>query len=133
MPNKEVLTLWVEDLETTDAKQGTGFLHTKDDDGTERFCCLGRLAKLAVDHGVIPPPIEGNSLFRYGAHAQGEEGFDSDLVLPWAVQQWAGIESDPELIGDGIDDQPMTASGLNDTWGYSFRRIAEVIREKYDL
>ncbi len=50
--NAEIKKLWIEDLRAHPDMQGRGKLMING-----KSCCLGRLCLLAVDAGIIPPPV----------------------------------------------------------------------------
>lgn len=136
--NKDVLRLWVEDLETTTDRQGTGYLAEVDTEyiGTApsvSYCCLGRLCKLAVENGVIPEPkIQPSASGGCTVLVYGEGADANDMTLPAAVMKWAGLhDHDPILDDDG--DVAVRASEFNDCYGKTFREIAGLIRDRFGL
>lgn len=79
-------------------------------------CCLGVLCDMAVEAGVIPPPI----VERYGTHIYA--GHNS--TLPEAVIRWAEMRSDNGLYDRG----DVSLAVINDS-GATFAEIAVTIRE----
>jgi len=138
---KDVLRLWVEDLETTDARQGHGYLAqtTTDYIGTEpsvEYCCLGRLCAIAVKAGVIQPPtwIDARGLdTTVAVYGENDYGEPETAVLPDVVRRWAGLDEPDPILDDGDPDLPIRASELNDTYDKTFREIARFIRDKFDI
>lgn len=124
--NPEIRDLWIAELESGKHNQGRGFLHRIDSSGLEERCCLGVLCKLAVEAGVIGPPIDrpesGCTIFGYGS---GDEVTANFGVLPYEVKQWAGITWD-----NGTYGEDATLSAQNDR-GWTFEQIAQVIREEF--
>lgn len=119
---KEVRNLWIADLEANGDKQGKGSLHNLQ---TNTYCCLGRLCVLAVAHGVIPEPVESESLMVYDFKRS---------KLPDKVRKWAGLSSvDGNFSSAYLDNSlygGMNLWRLNDRWDYSFQEIANVIRSE---
>lgn len=132
-PNKQVLTEWVEALESGEFGQVDGAL--RNDNG---YCCLGVLCEIAARKGVVEPAVaimttpyfdDSESLPTGDYSYAGNEAY-----LPAAVASWAFGKDlsgyNPKLNFDG-DEHP--ASGLNDALHLSFSEIAEAIRETFDL
>lgn len=132
---QEIATLWVDALRSGKYPQTTGVLEVIGENDVDQvgFCCLGVLASLAVDAGVIYRSVSGDYLVNYGT--------DGDVCmgdLPNAVQRWAGMRS-----ADGRRDNTAyyqfrtgeyrdSLMGLNDTKGYTFAQIADVIEAEYE-
>jgi hypothetical protein len=110
-PN-EVLTAWVEALESDQYEQGTYVLHEGDE-----YCCLGVLCELGRIHGIVQRvEMKENrngfpALYRY----DGEE-----IFLPVSVAQWVGLLNSDEL---------WTLVNMNDSGEYTFPEIAQYIRK----
>lgn len=104
--NERIKDLWVNALKSGEYKQTTDLLT----DGEGGYCCLGVLCDVYIKENGL-----------------GEEEaiaiFERHTILPPYVADWAGIESNPVLLGND------RASFLNDE-GFSFERIAELIRVK---
>jgi hypothetical protein len=98
-------------------------------------CCLGVLCDIAVEEGVIPPPVandDGGLMYE-----------NSFFTLPQIVQDWAGVHSENGILPfsftfeeHGKDSAaPLALTDLND-WAYrdqgapeyTFPDIAGVIR-----
>lgn len=110
----EVKAQWVAALRSGEYAQTKGRLR----DGSG-YCCLGVLCEVAVKEGVIGKPTQGaDGNFRYpGGHRGRPEGG----VLPRAVQEWAGLDSDNPVV-DGY-----TLVWLNDFEGWDFEQLADLI------
>lgn len=102
---EEVITRWVEALESGKYKQGAGQLRSTAD-GETSYCCLGVLCKLAED--------DGGQKFNHDSY-----GKDFDIEFP------------PRHIQTFVFDEEFCESlaEMNDE-GASFKRIAGVIRAK---
>lgn len=117
--NLEVRTEWVRLLRFGDYRQGHGYLHRLDEDGTAVFCCLGVLCDLAVRAGVVDAR-RGSNLVRYGA--VGEVG-----ALPNEVVEWAGLSSvDPPVVGRTLSSW-NDGDALRGLEPVGFKRIADLI------
>lgn len=106
MTPKEVRAMWADDLEHGGHKQGRQQLG----DDSRGWCCLGRLEKLAEEHGVI----DSYDPVRAGIRPE--------------VQRWAGIYSLGDYYKNG---RPSTLARENDA-GLSFPEIAAIIRAEPD-
>jgi hypothetical protein len=119
--NPNVKELWLDRLENGDIPQTTNKL--ADLEGGR--CCLGVLCDIAVEEGVINPPVVDDDRLMY----------DNEIaVLPPKVMEWSGLEHNnggfalnPEEKPDYIDD---ALSYRNDT-GKTFPEIAQIIRERF--
>lgn len=83
----ELKRRWINALRSRRYKKGTGALHTLGSSRNEdTFCCLGVLAQLAVEDGVMKPKIDKDAeVARYGTA-------DHDgTFLPAKICKWAGI------------------------------------------
>lgn len=105
---KEIADLWVAELRSGKRKQA--FEQLRDDD---HFCCLGVLCDIS---GQLK--WEGSA---YG---------DQLCQLPFAVQEWAGLNSKLGAFRDGFSRG--TLSNLNDV-GMSFDEIADVIEQRWQV
>lgn len=109
------LLRWIEDLETTDAKQGQRFLRTMDDG----YCCLGRACvALNIELSIT----NASALFPGGVYdfadrkgAGGQEG--------------ANLGGYRHLVGLTRDEEDRCWK-MNDKEGKTFREIAAWLREK---
>ena len=122
MVSNSRLLEWVEALESGQYEQAREALVRKyreedNEDGyvvldKPQYCCLGVACALAESDGV--------------AHDWVNKETEGDY-LPEEVMSWLGISSmDPV-----VDGHPL--SHWNDKEKYSFKQIARLIREKYNL
>lgn len=137
MPNNAVIEKWVEALESGQYQQTKSYLARPAMTGNDiGYCCLGVLCDLAVKHGVIAEPE------MVGEDDQKLLKFDGDTRdLPQSVSEWAGLEDIDvnldvpaylaEEEAEGLSEE--TAIALNDSYGFSFRKIAACIRETYGV
>jgi len=107
----EIKEKWIKALRSKTYKQGRNCLRNC----TNEYCCLGVLCDIAVQNGVIPPPILSLSTkFQYDG--------ETTHYLPIRVQQWASFsESDPYSFSLG-----GKLSASNDK-GVTFDTIANAI------
>lgn len=123
----EIKNLWLEKLREPGRVQGKGLL--RNEKGEQ--CCLDVLCEVAVEKGVVPPPelgpvVAGNA-WKYGV-------YNEYLTLPQEVQDWLGIEYDVPFIPtpaglNGGEDGEVSLAELNDSYGWTFAQIADVIEE----
>lgn len=109
--NAKVKRMWVRALRSKKYDQGRQFLRV---DGA--YCCLGVLCD--IYHKKTGKGEWSDRVFR------AEEDDMSSSDLPYAVQEWAGLDSSNPLLG-----RILTAAELNDK-GTPFDLIANRI-EKY--
>lgn len=122
--NKEIKAKWIEALRSGKYKQGKAALRTENNE----YCCLGVLCELAVNEGVINPPVvKEDDNFTARSRIYSFEGCGG--YLPKAVQTWAWLEDDDGRFMSVINGLDNLAS-LNDH-GTSFEEIAKVIEEKF--
>lgn len=114
--NPEIKQQWIEALRSGRYKQGQGSLRDHDE-----YCCLGVLCDLAEQAGIV----KSNSITGWSfIYSSLVDRFDeSDLNLPIAVMNWAGIDLN---YGVEIDVAGKLLSNRNDQ-GDSFDVIADVI------
>ena len=135
MANKEVITKWVEALESGEFKQTHGRLKGVDRaHGTDAFghCCLGVLCELAAAEGVIAPSetyeidsiVTGEPLkyWAFGTH---------EARLPNEVVDWAGIPSSDPFLTSRESSARREASVWNDSHQKSFNDIADMVRHTF--
>lgn len=124
--NKENIKKWVEALESGEYKQTTGVL--RDYDG---YCCLGVACDLYLKEKSISwtkPSIDNS---HYSIQHEGLNSADSETLLPsiatWLFNndllEWSG---DPKIQGFFLTE-------WNDDKGKTFKEIAKLIREEYDV
>lgn len=135
--NSEVKAKWLEALRSGEYEQGEGYLDVLEADGTRKFCCLGVLCDLAVKDGL---EIEFTRTENGGTGFYGNAGerYSESAFLPKAVQDWAGVDSEGSIPGDGVDitnksGDEVTENALiavNDS-GVPFTKIADLIEERF--
>lgn len=120
--NEQAIRWWVEELESGEYTQTTGYLHrtAKSEGGIYSvpagFCCLGVACETAIKHGVALQIRENNSVVSY----DGEE-----TVFPAAVLAFLGLKDPDPEIGDSA------ATTLNDEQGFTLTEIAREIRRHW--
>jgi len=112
--NKEIKEQWIAALTSGKYKQGIGQLRSGN-----KFCCLGVLCNL---HAQAHPEIAEKQT-RPGKY-MGEDSF-----LPNEVMEWAGLDSDDG--GYVVCDENVTLLAERNDDGFSFRKIAKIIGEKF--
>jgi hypothetical protein len=129
--DKNIKARWVAKLREPGRRQTKGKLR----DAEGRQCCLDVLCEVAVEDGVIDPPIQEGEGQDY-AYFLGEDE-DGELlyeygVLPNNVREWAGLVSyDPVLLDSDGTRRP--ASAWNDSWDKTFPEIADMIEADEEL
>lgn len=116
--NPDVKAKWVAAMKSGERKQGTRFLHFKDE-----FCCLGVLCDLAAKEGKgewISCGEGTNYAFR------DELGEIEGHYLPESIVIWSGLKSKRGRLPHPINRQ-FSLDGLNDKTGLSFKEIADII------
>lgn len=112
--NPTIKKEWVAALRSGEYEQGTGYLRS----GNE-FCCLGVLCDIALRKGIVY--MWRNLGYTYF----GTDSNSSYLQLPAPVVRWAELDAaDPRI------EDHQALSYYNDTAGYSFDEIADLIEEK---
>ena len=147
---EDIKAEWIKRLRSGEYKQCSGALTRvrKSDGDTRHYCCLGVLTVMAKERGVVRE-------FRYSddtdvseityyvedeEHGAPLRDADGNLIsehamgieqggLPYAVQEWAGIDS---RLGDFKlpTDRNASLAALNDG-GASFPEIANIIEEHF--
>jgi hypothetical protein len=121
--NKRMKKKWVTALRSGEYEQGKDHLVTVDQDGTERFCCLGVLCNLSTEAGY-GEWSEMNGVPEF----QGETG-----VFPRDVADKYGLTCFGEIPGDAViykGRSHPTLVSLNDA-GAPFSFIDDVIEERF--
>lgn len=128
-PNREVLNLWIDALESGKYQQTTQVLRRNDENGEAvGYCCLGVLCELAVEAGVIQPSILNPNATNISMYGEGENTGN----LPKEVRKWVGLATPNGRFNEtGEEYSSTTLIGLNDTHGYNFQQIAGVLRDKF--
>lgn len=130
MANKENMQKWIDALLSDRFKQGSGKLKAKSE-GVVRHCCLGVTCEVAMENGVALE-IGVHSELYMGADAafytfEGQSGF-----LPAKVQHWLGIDTTNPTVGYADQEgHPLRATFANDECHYSFKEIANGLKEVY--
>lgn len=98
---KSVKKKWVAALESGEYKRGTSRLRKPDEEGVDRFCCLGVLCDISGigDWGVENAPNSARSYVT-------ENG--ADYTMPTTqVTRWAGLDertmNELAMLNDSID------------------------------
>lgn len=110
--NAKVQKLWAEALESGEFRQETEVLRADYGEGYG-YCCLGVLCEV---YRRETGDGEWDDLIFKG------DGYASECALPVPVAEWAGISTNPTL------DEHYSATQLNDQMGFSFPKIAKLIR-----
>jgi hypothetical protein len=122
----DIKAKWLADLRSGKFPQTTGVLRNGNG-----YCCLGVLCDLySRDTGVEWWDTGCGGFAMHGA----------DSVLPYAVEQWAGLTHEhggyvavSKSYDEGentIVDHSLSLTELNDSWEYDFKQIADVIEEQ---
>lgn len=112
--------------------QGKRSLKNKTSDGVIRHCCLGVACEIAIEEGVISPPVESTPYSGnpdYVVYIFDNEDMPKESnVLPHKVQAWLGFA---HLNGQFVAEwnQPQWLTALNDR-GTSFEEIANIIESE---
>lgn len=144
----EIKALWIDALNSGEYKQATGTLRELDrvTGNVVGYCCLGVLTDLAEKAGVVKakPREVDNQTCTYYIPANGpQDMWGENSGLSHEVREWAGLNSasgtffDPITVektgyyGELITEEMNSLIALNDSGGYTFAQIAEVIDAKY--
>lgn len=95
--NAEIKQAWLAAVKSGKYEFIVGRL--KEEEG--KYCPLGVLAELAVEAGVIPPPVKENGQWYYWA---GDERMFATLL--GSVLNWAGLSRDAASRVWRINDDP---------------------------
>ncbi len=133
--NEAVLREWCERLETTTTPQTTGVLNRVAEgdypgSSTVGMCCLGVLTDMVKDRvGLEEAEIKsrpGVIGYRIPGQSYAEEALCPRPVLE--LIGTGGITPRVEFRGESV-----SVVQLNDQYGLSFKEIAALVREAYDL
>lgn len=128
--NTTVKALWTAALRSGEYSQAKGYLRSD-----EGYCCLGVLCEVAVKNGVIPKAerivraFDSEPTYIYGDDR-------AHLTLPSEVMEWAGLteynpltdmDSEVGRVSDESHPRKAPLSELNDSMGFDFEKIADVI------
>ena len=117
--NPQVREKWTTRLRSGQDEQGTARLHQV----TGEKCCLGVLCEIAFEEGVVPRVTREDEI-AYGQEVRFN-------TLPQEVIEWAGIRSEIGHLRNPVDGW-FTLVALNDSAGWDFQRIADVIEQNGD-
>ena len=119
-PNLKNIQLWVDELRTTDKKQGTMFLCKNDN-----YCCLGVATEQyqKLKNHPMDEYTEGDGSKVY----RSKKGIPYRGSLPTEVANWLGIESNPKNM------KGIYYFELNDRLQhrYTFKQIADELEKQY--
>lgn len=124
--NKEIKARWIEALRSGNYEQGRYNLRRRDE-----FCCLGVLCDIVkddVNYNWLPAQDDFGTIYKFA---------ESDEILPELVAIHAGLKDCSPKVQvtvkcgneEAIESQPL--ADLNDSWEYSFERLADLIEEQF--
>jgi hypothetical protein len=145
-PNLERVAALIEELRTSNRKQGTGYLHKVVGD-EHLYCCLGVATELSIQQGC---PVRSSLRNDLGEEQEPTNSFydyqtdgeisDSGLLLH-TVADWYGfgLTRNPSLVVPAeLRDRfnlhalyKYAATSLNDTFGLTFAQIADCFELTY--
>lgn len=134
----ERLKLWTAALRSGEYAQAKGYLKT--DDG---YCCLGVACEVAIENGL---DIETDDDLGYKSKTTytGESYYENS-VMPREVMDWYGLEEvNPFVVyevtegevdeetGQEFEGEELRSelSELNDSYGYDFDQLADIIDDQ---
>ena len=115
--------LWVKQLRSGQYRQGQGWLHTREENGVDSFCCLGVACDLyqrqTGDQIGAPSgqPWEGKVIAYDGQEAH----------LPDKVKNWLGLSTEAGTFV--VAKCPDSLIDMNDG-GSDFNEIADIIESE---
>lgn len=110
---EDIKDLWVKALRSGEFKQSQGYLYLDD-----KYCVTGILAMLGMVNGVCSYDEKN-----------GQGYFDSNNVqIPVSVKEWSGLKTRNGVIPSEF----ITLQGYNDTFGYDFDQLADIIEENWE-
>lgn len=116
---KEIAEQWIAALRSGKYNQARAGLKT-----AKGHCCLGVLCELFIEQTGQGSWVDGLSkIFTL------EDSY-SDIMLPYPVQEWAGIKSGSLVNVEGIN-YVMSLAGANDR-GISFDEISDIIEKNWE-
>lgn len=131
VPNQANIRLFVDALRSGEYQQGSNVLGYEQN-GVEKFCCLGVATETAIKNGVPLTRIVGNAngrgdVFIYQAtDGIPKEGRDSiGIYLHPLVQEFYGFNSYNPCMDEGC------AGELNDNQQLSFSQIADAFERNF--
>lgn len=106
---EDIKNLWVKAARSGEFQQRGYALYRNN-----KYCIMGVLAMLAMLEGICD----------YSENSSGEGLFDDEVAkLPQSVVDWAELKSDSGIIKGEF----VTLQGYNDTFGYDFEQLADII------
>lgn len=125
--NPDIKAQWVAALRSGEYTQTKGYLHRTEPDGDTPagYCCLGVLCDIAEKAEVVTGEIIDS-----GLHAPKRlRYYDGDAqTLPGNVVVWSGIGDENPIVEVYINSlRSETLATLNDSHGYTFAQLADVI------
>lgn len=123
---KQIRDQWADALESGEYEQATGALVL---DGA--YCCLGVLCELAIKDGVEDIRRVEDQFQITSDEYPGEWLDHDDGDLPEPVMKWAGLTDSNPVMSPAIspDTPPFRAINLNDDEHWTFKQIAEAVRQ----
>lgn len=130
-PNKERLRLWVADLRSGGFEQARGTLRSEEG----AYCCLGVACEVFARESGTPtrwemrPEFydeddgEADNLLHFVVAGEANSG-----LMPWLVADWFGVTNNPAIGPNG-----EVCGDLNDTFQWSFQKIAAAVEGKFHL
>jgi hypothetical protein len=126
---KRVMQMWVKALRSGGYPQTCGQLRDEQD-GVTHYCCLGVLCDLHSQHGRTGS-WQGEV---YTDTARGMLTTSLHYDVPTkAVIAWAGLKSPNPKVLDTDPGQGETIAELNDSDGWTFDQLADLIEERWEV
>lgn len=128
--HKNIMEKWVKALRSGKYRKGRGVLTEVKKNGTKNYCCLGVLCELYMEENNLPIRI-GPQASSFSCDKMIVYYATHDNFLPYAVWQWAGMESS---FGDS-NCRSVSLWKLNDDpkAKRSFKRIADIIEKNWSI
>ena len=131
--HEAIAKLWITRLRTADKEKCQEILGSPD--GCR--CVMGHLCDLAVEAGVIEPPVEGDSYRLLKPLEPHDEPSripcramlyqNRDKVLPYSVAEWAGVGH----VNGYYSGDNSSLVGENDQTDLSLKDMADIIEERW--
>lgn len=119
MMNPEIKQRWLTALRSGEYSQTRDKL--KNEQG---FCCLGVLCDLYSKEKGVPWEENGGV---YSLRNPEDEYDCSDTEIPEFIQEWAGVDMNPDLV---FEDNIVTCIDANDDLKLNFNEIADLIEKE---
>ena len=120
--DKKNMRIWVKALRSGKFKQGRGALHTIETTDEQTFCCLGVACEVAIANGLKLETGRANFDSRFVSYD------DSINYLPKPVQAFLQLDNYDPIISEDI-----SAIEANDSYNWSFGKIADELERTYGL